>query len=132
IRVTVAGPGRPAQEIVFDRFPIRLGRNPLNELPLDDAHVSQWHAILGHVEGSLRIIDVGSRNGTVIGGRRLTGGQAVPLRGGEKIEIGPFTIAVEPHTGPIAPGSRPPRTTGRPHATPAGGITIAYDNDRMT
>src|SRR5262245_29742261 len=132
VRVTVAGPGRPAQEIVYDRFPIRLGRNPLNELPLDDPHVSQWHAILGHVEGSLRIIDVGSRNGTVIAGRRLAGGQAVPLRGSERIEIGPFTILVEPYHGPIVPGSRPPRTAASGSGSQVATTTIAYDKERRS
>src|SRR5438445_13894026 len=97
VRIEVAGPGRPEPtEFVYPQVPVRMGRNPLNELALEDPHVSQWHAILGYVEGALRIIDVGSRNGTRIDGRRLRGGEAVPLRGGERIDIGPFSIRVHP------------------------------------
>src|SRR5262249_26735717 len=127
VRVIVTGRGQPPHELHCSRFPIRMGRNPLNELPLADPHVSQWHAIVGQVDGTLRIIDVGSRNGTLINGRRLTGGEAVPLAGGESIEIGPFTIRVE-RAETTSPSRAQPAAAGAPPvATAAVMRTIAYD-----
>ena len=31
-------------DVTFDRFPVRLGRNQLNDLPIDRPYVSQFHA----------------------------------------------------------------------------------------
>jgi type VI secretion system protein ImpI len=95
VRIDISCRGGLAQPFVLARFPVRLGRNPLNEVHLDDPHVSQWHAILGDIEGAIRLVDVGSRNGTWLGDRRLAAGQAVPLRGGEAIRIGPFSLQID-------------------------------------
>lgn len=51
-------------ERTFDRFPVRIGRNPLSDLALDFPYVSQFHAILELQGQQLMLRDLGSRNGT--------------------------------------------------------------------
>jgi diguanylate cyclase (GGDEF)-like protein len=47
-----------------------LGRSPTNQGPLDDPGVSRCHASWGVAEGSFFVEDLGSANGTFVGGRR--------------------------------------------------------------
>jgi type VI secretion system protein ImpI len=51
-------------ERTFDDFPIRIGRDPLNELPLDYPFVSKFHAVLDLRGDRVLLRDLGSRNGT--------------------------------------------------------------------
>ena len=52
----------------FERFPIRIGRNALNDLQIDSAYVSQFHAILQLAGDQVHLVDLGSRNGTLLPG----------------------------------------------------------------
>ena len=63
-----------------------IGRGPDCGLPLDDTNVSRRHAIL-HVDArSVRIEDLGSRNGVVVNGERIEG--TVELAHGDEVTIG--------------------------------------------
>ncbi|GAC1359901.1 MAG: hypothetical protein NVSMB47_12640 [Polyangiales bacterium] len=54
-------------ERTFDRFPVRIGRNPLNDFQLDSPFVSQFHAVLElHDGNTLMLRDLGSKNGTML------------------------------------------------------------------
>ncbi len=57
-------------ERVFDRLPVRIGRNSLNDLELPFAFVSQFHAVLELQGQNLMLRDLGSTNGTML---RTTG-----------------------------------------------------------
>ncbi|MBL8603485.1 MAG: FHA domain-containing protein [Myxococcales bacterium] len=61
----------------FTRSPVRVGRNPLNDLPLKFGFVSQWHAVVQFDRSSVTFYDLGSTNGTVVGGQKL--GKNVPV-----------------------------------------------------
>ena len=52
----------------FERFPVRIGRNALNDLQLDSSYVSQFHCVIQLEGDQLQIVDLGSRNGTVLPG----------------------------------------------------------------
>jgi type VI secretion system protein ImpI len=52
----------------FERFPVRIGRNALNDLRLESGYVSQFHATLELVGDEVHLIDLGSRNGTMLPG----------------------------------------------------------------
>ncbi len=45
-------------------LPVRIGRNPLNDVQLDDGFVSQFHAVIEGDGQRLFLRDLGSRNGT--------------------------------------------------------------------
>lgn len=66
-----------------------LGRAPENDVVLAGAWVSRRHAMVQVAEGSCRLIDLGSANGTFINGARLHG--PVRLRSGDLIQIGTRT-----------------------------------------
>jgi type VI secretion system protein ImpI len=53
-------------ERTFDRFPVRIGRNPLNDFQLDSGFVSQFHAVLELHGNALMLRDLGSKNGTLL------------------------------------------------------------------
>src|SRR5678816_580302 len=50
------------------RFPVRIGRNELNDFRLDSAFVSQFHAVIELHDGRLYLRDLGSLNGTLLRG----------------------------------------------------------------
>ena len=55
----------------FERFPVRIGRNQLNDLSIDRPYVSQFHAAFDIKDRQIFVRDLGSTNGTLYAGRRL-------------------------------------------------------------
>ena len=72
--------------IKLDRLPLRLGRDPDNELVLIDDGVSRRHARIERRSGRLVLMDVGSTNGTLLNDAELSG--IVELRTGDRIQVG--------------------------------------------
>jgi pSer/pThr/pTyr-binding forkhead associated (FHA) protein len=76
----------------FPRPVVRLGRAPNNDAaydPVRDRVVSAWHAeVRNEDDGLLRIVDLGSRNGTVGNGRRLEPWRPVPITPDDEIALG--------------------------------------------
>ena len=66
---------------------IRLGRSQENELPIPAPDISSLHCIIEEERGTFRIIDEGSRNGTLINGRRLAAHSPLQLAHGDKIAL---------------------------------------------
>lgn len=67
----------------------RIGRAADNELALDDALVSQFHAVLRWVvPGKWEIRDLGSRNGTFLQGGRLEPGERYEVERGAQLVFG--------------------------------------------
>jgi DNA-binding NtrC family response regulator len=58
------------------------------ELSLDDGRVSRAHAELAHTVDGWTITDLGSRNGTKLGGQKLPPNRKTPLRSGSVVRIG--------------------------------------------
>jgi type VI secretion system protein ImpI len=53
-------------ERTFDRSPVRIGRSSLNELQIQAAFVSQYHAVIEFDGTRLQLRDLGSTNGTTL------------------------------------------------------------------
>jgi type VI secretion system protein ImpI len=53
-------------ERTFDRSPVRIGRSSLNELQIQAAFVSQYHAVVEFDGTRLLLRDLGSTNGTAL------------------------------------------------------------------
>jgi len=64
----------------------RIGRNADNDIVIDHHSISRNHAVIQGSVGSFLIFDLGSRNGTLVNGRRLQGVEF--LQNGDRISIG--------------------------------------------
>jgi hypothetical protein len=81
------------QRVVVDRDRFVLGRSARDaNFALRDGNVSRQHAIIERTASGWAIVDMASTNGIVVNGVRVT---RAPLRAGDVLEIGPFTLAVE-------------------------------------
>lgn len=82
-------PVRKVRENAFPRG-ITLGRTRNNDVILEDASVSRFHAWFAHpdADGPWQLTDAGSRNGTSVEGTRLVQRKAESLHDGAKLEVG--------------------------------------------
>jgi pilus assembly protein CpaF len=86
-----------------------LGKQAACDVVLDDGRVSRRHARLRAAGGELLVEDLGSTNGTEVGGNRVEGERAIGPA--EEIVIGPFhvvarlaeAVVAKPPPAPAAP-----------------------------
>ncbi|HXU70999.1 MAG TPA: FHA domain-containing protein [Polyangia bacterium] len=72
-------------------FPLVLGRDAACQLALRDAGISRQHAaILGNDDGTFALADRDSKNGTMLGGVRMSG--TLPLVGEGEIGLGELCV----------------------------------------
>src|SRR4051794_14175619 len=73
--------------------PISVGRSAPATYPIADTHLSRNHARFTLLEnGRVRVEDLGSTNGTWLGGRRV---QAAEIGPGDEVQIGRVTARVQ-------------------------------------
>jgi len=65
-----------------------VGRSSDADLLIDDRRISSEHAVIAWNKGLWEVKDLGSRNGTVLDGKRLEPGARVPLRVGAQLRFG--------------------------------------------
>ncbi len=82
------------QTLEFDRSPIRIGRNALNNIVIEDRFVSQWHGMIRFDDMSVTYFDLGSTNGTRFEGKRLSKNTAIALVGPALLGISRFELRV--------------------------------------
>jgi len=71
-----------------------LGRGDEADLRLDDDLVSQRHCLIRADAAICTIVDLGSRNGTQVNGRRLRDGVAHRIRNLDEIRVGGTSLFV--------------------------------------
>lgn len=76
----------------FATSPVRIGRNPLNDLPLPFPFVSGWHAVVRFDDGQAKFFDLGSTNGTLLNGRKINAGEAVVVGDMLSVTIGKLEL----------------------------------------
>jgi diguanylate cyclase (GGDEF)-like protein len=82
----------PGRLLPLDTATLDLGRAVPPPGVLDDEGVSRRHARVTRLpDGSLRLADLGSTNGTLIGGRPIDG-RGTLLRDGDEIALGPTVL----------------------------------------
>ncbi len=79
-------------DVTFERFPVRIGRNQLNDLHIDRPYVSQFHAAIDIRDKQIFVRDLGSTNGTVYQGQRLARDQQIEVTAAPEINIGPIVL----------------------------------------
>lgn len=99
---------------------VTVGKGSANDLVLkDDSTVSRFHAVLENLGSAWSVRDVGSRNGTLINGEKLTAEKV--LRSGDEVRVGNTRITfwqgdettTSGKTTSIEPAPLPPRLTRR-------------------
>lgn len=81
-------------EVRIGRHSVTSGIDPEIDLsvPPADPGVSRLHAVLlRSADGNWSVVDPGSANGTAVNGSEIARGQAVPLRDGDRINLGAWT-----------------------------------------
>jgi two-component system response regulator AtoC len=72
---------------------VLLGRDGGATLTIGHRSLSRRHALL-RIDGVVTIQDLGSRNGTVLGGRRLHPGETRVVRPGDVLQLGSVSITL--------------------------------------
>jgi hypothetical protein len=92
VEVEIREPGRSPRRIPVTGAPIHIGRGAECELVLRDSRVSRRHARLVGRDGVLVLTDLGSTNGTMVNGRRVT---EMALGAGDRIELGESSLVIQ-------------------------------------
>jgi sigma-B regulation protein RsbU (phosphoserine phosphatase) len=91
--LNVRVPGEPARRLRLDRPVLTLGRSSTNDIPLSDRTLSRVHAKIEGLEGGMvRLVDLGSRNGTALNGNRIS--EPVVLKAGDRIQLGETLVDI--------------------------------------
>lgn len=64
--------GKTLKRIVLDSARLMIGRNEHNDLAIDGDFISRQHAILFRKNGTTIVVDLKSKNGTLVNGRRIS------------------------------------------------------------
>lgn len=76
------------EEVPVHAASVRIGSAERNDIVISDDTVSATHAVLEFVDGSWRLTDLDSTNGTVVEGVRLAAGVPTPLPYGSSVRVG--------------------------------------------
>jgi hypothetical protein len=82
-----------------------IGRALDNDLVIQSTDVSRHHARLEQVPGGYRVVDLGSTNGTLVNGQRVSGDQR--LAAGDTLTLGATELAFQMSDEPEEPGRGP-------------------------
>lgn len=105
-----------APALLFHGAPLVLGRDPACHRSLDFPMISGRHARLTRDGDRVVIEDLGSANGTFVGGRRISG--PTPVAAGDLIGLGSYTTRLVLGAPAAAPSPDRPLQAPQP---PAGG-----------
>ncbi len=102
----VAAPDMEPMTVVLDKPVLRIGRLPAPDNDLHLAHrlVSRRHAQIFCDRLPHRIVDLGSKNGTLVNDTPLPANEVRELHDGDTITIGPFTLT---YVAPLSPEKQP-------------------------
>jgi len=92
--VVRSGGGRTGETFAPEGDRTTIGRSPDCGVFLDDVTVSRRHATLLNRDGTWRIEDLGSLNGTFVNRRRV---ESATLEDGDEIQIGKYRLTFLQH-----------------------------------
>jgi predicted component of type VI protein secretion system len=113
LEVTVKDPTSTSKRtLTFVESPVRIGRNQLNDIPLDDPFVSDWHGVIRFSQEGVAYFDLGSTNGSVVDHARLVKNVPAPLTESSRILLGRIELTISKHhLLPTGTTDTDPRTT---------------------
>jgi predicted component of type VI protein secretion system len=123
--------GRATQSEVHLTLPAILGRGPDATVLIKHPTVSRVHCEITDKDGILVVRDLRSKNGTFVGGQRISEAE---LRPGDILTVGPLTFRAiyEPsEKAPSAPAISTPAAAPAPSPPPAAGDLSDDDIDQF-
>ena len=99
------GPEGQTQEFLLSKPSVTIGRATTNDVVISDPKVSRFHARVDCVGGECTLIDLGSANGTDVGGARV---ERARLRDGDVIEVGDARVRFAAPAPALEPDAAPP------------------------
>lgn len=90
-------PVRPTPE-----RPLVMGRSSQSDVVMGDESVSRRHCEVALRSGEWMITDLGSRHGTLVNQAKLGANESAPLRNGDRVSVGPWTMRVRIGEGATA------------------------------
>jgi type VI secretion system protein ImpI len=94
VHIADPAPANPDRTLRFSKSPIRIGRNQLNDISLQDPFVSEWHGIIRFDDRGVAYFDLGSTNGTMLDGERLAKNVPAALSPASKLQLGLLKLTV--------------------------------------
>ncbi|HLF28612.1 MAG TPA: FHA domain-containing protein [Anaerolineae bacterium] len=95
----VTAPDGSERAVPVTDTPFCIGRTTDNELPLADQLISRRHACLRFEGDQFLLVDLGSENGTWLGGTRLAANEPRVLHYDEIFQIGSYRLRLDPTSG---------------------------------
>jgi len=129
--VVAMWPGGTVAKELPENGRVTVGRSRTCDITIDHPSVSREHAVF-HGGRPIEIEDLGSTNGTAVGGVRVPKGSRVAIERGQVVAIGAAVLVVHGAVDAVVPPTprRPPTpAAGRP--APEGGPPIVIADDAM-
>ena len=119
IRLTIKD-SAGSRTLTLDRSELLVGRRDGADLQLDDPDLAANHCLVRIEDGRLKVIDLGSKGGVVVSGRRIP--EAFLARG-DHFRIGSTVVSVVAYTGarattPVLEPDTPAEPAPKPAAAP--------------
>lgn len=134
-KITVLLGRKPVQVHDLEQPTIRIGRDEDMDIMIDNPSVSRSHVEFRNEDGGWVVEDLGSSNGTFLGGERIQ--TACPIEAGDEIGIGKFSIVFDKVVGGAAPPPEPAKTRpaiagfeGTTHIKPHEVKELLQDSER--
>ena len=116
-KLTLVQDRKTVQIYDLDQPVIRIGRVPGMDIQIDDVSISRRQAEIQREGDRWVVRDIGSSNGTFVNGERLAGDR--PLRAGDEISIGQFSLFFERGIASYQPRPREAAAKEAPRPAPA-------------
>jgi pSer/pThr/pTyr-binding forkhead associated (FHA) protein len=92
MRVQLVSAEPAARKIMLDELPAMIGRDATADVCLEDSWVGHAQCIIDQDGTALRVLDLGSRNGTFINGVRIKAARLMP---GDSLTVGRTDFLVQ-------------------------------------
>jgi serine phosphatase RsbU (regulator of sigma subunit) len=93
LKLNIKTPGKPPSTVEVNKLRMAIGRSVRNEICLEDPFASRLHAELRAEGNTYWLSDLGSANGVLVNGQRITG--TVQVFPGDRIQIGESVIELQ-------------------------------------
>ena len=106
------------KEFSVEHLTANIGRDPSNDIVLDEPSLSRLHAQIRKEDDRYEIIDQGSSNGTMVNERRVA---SCELKDGDSIKLGEVELVFCTEETAVDEGATTPETAEKIETKPAAG-----------